>query len=49
VEGTDVEVLNSMLRHEIQDYKLKFLMAPFEACNLLIQESSDVKRGEHDL
>jgi hypothetical protein len=39
----------NVLRNEIQDHKLKFFMVSFEAFNLLIQESYDVKRVVHDL
>ena len=33
----------------MQEHKFKFLMISFEAANLLIQESYDVKRVDHDL
>jgi hypothetical protein len=41
--------LQNILNHEIQDHNLKFSMVSCAVFNLLIQESYDVTRVEHDL
>jgi hypothetical protein len=48
VEGFDVAFVFKK-RNKIQDFKLKFYMAPLKTFNLLIQEKYDAKRLEQDL